>query len=85
MVMAKRRGLPKGVEIHRVRVTGRVPKSGRPIYWAFGLADYADLFGVSVEGLRTMIKRGKFDPKSLKSLCKYWSGKKSMAVAPPEG
>ena len=62
-----------GVEVHRVRVTGKVPRQGRPIYWAFGLADYAELFGLKPEGLKSMLRRGEFDPKSLKSLCECWA------------
>ena len=62
-----------GVESHRVIVSGRVPKRGRPRYWAFGFADFADLFGVKPEGLRSMLRRREFDPKSLKSLCECWA------------
>lgn len=74
-----------GVEVHRVRVTGKVPRRGRPIYWAFGLADYAELFGVKPEGLKSMLRRGEFNPKSLKSLCECWVRRQRgrAATSPP--
>ena len=72
-----------GVEVHRVRVTGKVPRRGRPIYWAFGLADYAELFGVKPEGLRSMVRRGEFSPKSLKSLCECWARRHPASARPP--
>jgi len=56
----------------RVHLTGRVPREGRPLLWAFGYADYGDLFEVEPESARQMVKRGQFDPSDLASVCRLW-------------
>lgn len=76
--MPKRGVGVNATEQHKVFVTGRVPKRGRPKYWAFGLADFEVLLGLSPEGVRTAIKDGRLDPKSLKSICLFWERRQRL-------
>ena len=67
-----RYGSQEGKARRVVIQTGRVGKGGRPKLWAFGLEDYAELFGISVVGVRRMIQRGKVDPGDLGSVCEEY-------------
>lgn len=58
-----------------VYLTNSSGVKGRTKLWAFGYGDLALLFGVSQDVIRQWVKRGKFDPGSLISICKLWMSK----------
>lgn len=54
-------------------VSPLLPRRGRPLAWAYGLADIADALGLSVAGVRAAIQRERLDPADLRSLIAYAS------------
>lgn len=66
-----------------VRISGLIPRHGRPTIWGYGLADLAKLFGTTVPAVRKLIARGRFDPADLASVAAYST--KRAASKPREG
>ncbi len=54
-----------------VITTGRIPRHGRPVIWGYGMADLAVLLGTTVEGVRKLIPRKRFDPADLASVVAF--------------
>lgn len=65
MAKKERRSVILCVRAPRSRGPGR---TGRPLLWAFKIADIAALLGVSAETVRRMIRAGTLDPTSLESV-----------------
>lgn len=63
-----------------VTVSLLAPKSGRPQLWAFCYADYAELFGVTVDTVRAMAGRG-FDFGDLEAVCREWRAREARREA----
>lgn len=59
-----------------VRVSGLVPRRGRPVLWAYGYADLAVLLKMSDVAVRKAVERGAFDPASLASIVAFATGEK---------
>ena len=51
------------------------PKSGRPLFWAYGMADLAELYGITLEALRAQVAREGhgLNPYVLESVCQEWA------------
>ena len=53
---------------------------GRPLLWAYGVKDLAQLFGITpraVRGLADRRARG-FDPYDLESVCREWARREGL-------
>lgn len=63
----------------RVLVSTRTPLRGRPRLYAFGYADFAELFGLSEAAVRQAVRRGALDPTSLVSIVTFANRRKGGA------